>query len=200
MIPRKIISTIDKKKLTDHMVNDMVGDDRRLRFCYPAADTSVKLYIERSFENLGWDNMWFIIEDAGHVIASCHVAYDEKKNVAEIAFTVNPDYRGQGLGQQLFDRGVTWARMRGANGIFMACLAENKITQHIAKKNGMDVVNADGDREATLELNKSRMTAMVEDLWSDQMSVYEQAARDNQRLWCAWFKNKQEQGIQCTVK
>lgn len=188
MIPRKIVTTIDKKKLTDHMINDMVGNDRRLRFCYPAQDMSVMLYIERSFVNLGWDNMWFIIEDAGKVIASCHVAYDEKKNVAEIAFTVNPDYRGQGIGQQLFDRGVTWARMRGADGIFMSCLGENKITQHIAKKNGMDVVNIEGDREATLELNKSRMVAMMEDAMSDQMAMYEQASRDRCHLWCAWFK------------
>jgi GNAT superfamily N-acetyltransferase len=188
MIPRKILSTIDKRKLTDHMVNDMVGEDRRLRFCYPAQDMSVKLYIERSFENLGWDNMWFVIEDAGRIVASCHVAYDEKRNVAEIAFTVNPDYRGQGLGQQLFDRGVTWARMRGAKGLFMTCLGENKITQHIAKKNKMTVVNMDGDREATLDLDKSQLAAAMEDMMSDRMAVYEQAARDTRHLWCAWFR------------
>lgn len=180
---KKVVSDKEKAKVLDHMVNSITGESRRLRFCYQASDESVQKYVEGSFKNLGWDNAWFIQEDKdGRVIASCHVAFDKKNLSAEIGFVVHPDARGQGIGQKMFARGVTWGRARGANELYMQCLAENKIVQHIAAKNGMRQVTVGGDKEATLGLtSKCRITAAMSDAVDDAIGLYCKAIRRHTR-------------------
>jgi len=184
MIPRKL-SPFDKQNLIDHFMNDIVDNDRRLRFGYEASDTAVKKYIEDSLYNFGRINMWFIVDVdcfdrfAGKkIIASCHVAMNLENNTAEMGCTVSPDYRNQKIGQELFNRGVTWARMSGAENVFMYCLSENKTIQHIARKGGMTVVTIDPtEKESTIQVKQNRFEAGFKDYVMDQVAVYDAAIR-----------------------
>ena len=97
MIIRRVTSDKCKQKVLDHLM-EMDTENRRLRFCYPASDESVKKYVESSFKKLNWGNAWFICEDHdGNIKASCHVAFDDRNFTAEIGFIVHPDLRGQGI-------------------------------------------------------------------------------------------------------
>ena len=88
--------------------------------------------------------------------------------------------------QQLFERGVTWARMNGAENIFMHCLTENKVIQHIARKGGMTVVTYDmGEQEGTIKVNKNQIVAGFQDAIMENMALYDQTIRTQQ-----WFFNK----------
>ena len=178
MIPRKIITLIDKDKLIDHMTKDMVGDDRRLRFGYHAKDEAVIKYLEQSLVLVGWNSMWFVVENGGRIIATCHVAYDEKTQCAELGFTVDPQYRGRGLGQLLFDRGSTWANARGAKELYMQCLSENKVMQYIARKNAMTVITMDSnEKEASVTTSHNPMAAYVSDIFLDALAMTDCAIR-----------------------
>ena len=111
MIPRKL-SHLDKQKLIDHFLNDIVNNDRRLRFGFEAPDSSVKEYIEKSISfEYGYSSIWFIVDVGDKIIATCHVSINRDNNTAEMGCTVSPDYRDQKIGQELFNRGITWARM-----------------------------------------------------------------------------------------
>ena len=183
MIPRKINCALDYRKLRDHFLNDVVGDDRRLRFGGMVSDEYVLDYID----DPRFTDMWFVVEDKEKIVATCHVAYDKHNNLAELGLTVSADYRNQKLGQQLFDRGVTWARMMGAESIFMHCLTENHIMQQIARKSGMTVVtfySAD-ESEASIKVDKNRIAAGFEDVVMENMALYDQAIRNQQ-----WFFTK----------
>ena len=131
--------------------------------------------------------MWFVVEDKDRIVATCHVSYDKEHNLAELGLTVSADYRNQKLGQQLFDRGVTWARMMGAESIFMHCLTENHVIQQIARKAGMAVVTLypSDESEASIKIDKSRFTAGFEDVVMENMALYDQAIRTQQ-----WFFTK----------
>lgn len=198
MIPRKIINDIDKENLIHHFINDIVGEDRRLRFGGLVDDDTVKSYIESSFNNFGSSNMWFIVDIQSpdtynrKVIASCHVAYDSKTNTAEMGCTVSKDFRGKQIGQELFNRGITWARMLGAETIFMHCLSENKIIQHIAQKGGMTVVTIDpSEKESTITVKKSPIVAGFEDAVMESMAVYDMTVRTQKwffERFLKWFK------------
>jgi N-acetylglutamate synthase-like GNAT family acetyltransferase len=183
MIPRKINCALDYKKLQQHFLEDIVGNDRRLRFGAVVSNQYILDYIEHP----KFTDMWFVVEDKERIVATCHVAYDKEHNVAELGLTVSADYRNQKLGQQLFDRGVTWARMMGAESIFMHCLTENHIMQQIARKSGMTVVtfySAD-ESEASIKVDKSRFSAGFEDVVMENMALYDQAIRNQQ-----WFFTK----------
>lgn len=192
MIPRKLNNLIDKENLELHFINDIQGNDRRLRFGHMLPDAGIKDYIENTFKSFGHNDMWFIVdveslETFGRkVVATCHVHYDSKTSTAELGLTVSPDFRDQKIGQELFNRGVTWARMKGAETIFMHCLSENRAVQHIASKNGMTIVTVDpSEKESSITVKKNPITAGFEDAIFEQMAVYDMLVR-NQK----WFFTK----------
>ena len=184
MIPRKL-TPFDKQKLIDHFMIDIVDNDRRLRFGYEAPDSSVKKYIEDSLENYGYVNMWFVVEvdsldrfNGKKIIATCHVSMNKETNTAEMGCTVSLEYRNQKIGQELFNRGITWARMAGAENVFMHCLSENRAIQHIAKKGGMTVVTIDpSEKESTIQIKQNQFEAGFKDMVMDQIAVYDAAIR-----------------------
>ena len=183
MIPRKLNCALDLQKLKQHFYDDVVGDDRRLRFGGIVKNDYIDEYID--FPKMS--DMWFVVEDEGRIVATCHVAYQKDDNSAELGLTVSPDYRNQKLGQQLFDRGVTWARMMGAESIFMHCLTENHAIQHIARKSGMTVVTLypSDESQASIKIDKSRFAAGFEDVIMENMAVYDNVMRNQQ-----WFFTK----------
>lgn len=185
MIPRKL-TPFDVDKLKQHFLKDIIGEDRRLRFGMPSTDDIVEKYIDGTFEQYGYKNIWFVVEHDSFehfvgkkIIASCHVAYCPETNTAEMGCTVGSDYRNQKIGQELFNRGITWARMNGAENVFMHCLSENKTIQHIAQKNGMTVVTIDpSEKESTIKVKQSRIEAGFKDYIMDQIAVYDTAVRN----------------------
>ena len=189
MIPRKL-TPFDIEKLDTHFINDIVEDDRRLRFGMQSSDDTVKDYIKGTFEHYGYKNIWFVVEDGEKIVASCHVAYCPETNTAEMGCTVSPDYRNQKIGQELFNRGITWARMNGAENVFMHCLSENKTIQHIAQKNGMTVVTIDpSEKESTINIKQSRIEAGFKDYIMDQIAVYDSAVRKQYFFANKFIKN-----------
>jgi len=180
MVPRKL-TPFDKQKLVDHFMSDIVANDRRLRFGYEAPDSSVEKYIEESLNDYGYINMWFVVEDGIKIIATCHVSMNRETNTAEMGCTVSLNYRNQKIGQELFNRGITWARMAGAENVFMHCLSENRAIQHIAKKGGMTVVTIDpSEKESTIQIKQNRFEAGFKDMIMDQIAIYDASIRQQQ--------------------
>lgn len=188
MIPRKLSPTpIDVDRLVNHFHKDITGEDRRLRFGYTVSNDVINQYIrDSSLDHYGSRNMWFIVEEGCDIIATIHVAYTKQTKSAELGLTVNSKYRNLKIGQELFNRGATWARAMGAESIFMHCLSENKVMQHIAKKNNMTIVTLDPcEKEATIKVTKNQFLANVEDAVLEQMAIYDTAIRGQR--W-AFFK------------
>ena len=160
-------------------MNDIVDNDRRLRFGFESPDSSVKEYIEKSITyDYGYTSMWFVVDEGDRIVATCHVSLNRETNTAEMGCTVSPDYRNQKIGQELFNRGITWARMAGAEHVFMHCLSENKVIQHIAKKGGMTVVTIDpSEKESTIQVKQNRFEAGFKDYVMDTIAVYDMAIR-----------------------
>jgi len=195
MIPRKLNNFIDKENLNLHFIKDLVGNDRRLRFGGSLSDDAIETYLKSSFTDFGINNMWFIVdvespETFGRkVVATCHVNYDYKTNTAELGLTVGPDYRNQKIGQELYNRGVTWARMKGAETIFMHCLSENKTMQHIARKAGMTVITLDRtEKQSSIKIDKNPVMAGFQDSVYEQMAVYDMLVRNQKWFFTSFMK------------
>lgn len=183
MIPRKIMYEDDEAKLIDHFLVDIKGPDRYLRFGYQATNENVLSYLETAFHEFGTTNMWFIAEHEDRVVGSVHVSISPN-DIAEMGFTVSPDFRGKGLGQDLFQRAATWAMMRGAKTLYTQCLSENQVMQHIAKKNGMTVVTIGyGEKEATINATKGTIRSYFDDRFFDNLAFVDRAIEKQQALY-----------------
>lgn len=175
MIPRKL-SILDKHKLTSHL-QSLEGEDRRLRFGGAISDDAIATYVEGSFDD---ESKWFGIDHIdGSLVAACHAAVNNGQ--AELGCSVNPDYRGNGFAQLMFDRAVTWLRTKGIDQVFMHCLTENAVMRHIARKNEMTVVSSYGETDAEVKIEPPTPATVMKDAYLDRIALYDMYWKNNMR-------------------
>jgi RimJ/RimL family protein N-acetyltransferase len=181
MFPRKLVKESDKNRILKHFIK-LNKDDRYMRFGFHASDEAIETYLSGAYEAYGHQNMWFISVDDDNVVGTVHV--NILNGIAELGFTVSEEFRGRGLGQDLFMRGATWAMMKGAKTIYTQCLSQNETMQHIAKKNGMTVVTIDaGEKEATIKATKGIIESYFQDSAFDNIALVDATINKQQHIF-----------------
>lgn len=160
------------------------GEDRRLRFGGMVSDDYILCYVEKSF--MDGNSQWFGFEDNGIIVSACHVSIMNSE--AELGCSVDSDYRGLGLAQEMFDRAVTWLRTKGITEVFMHCLTENQIMKHIARKNDMTIVSEQGETDATVGIQPATAATVVKDAYLDRMALYDMIIKTNYRAFDFYWK------------
>ena len=122
--------------------------DRRMRFGFPIGDTGLRAHVQRI--DLRTGHILALFDDLD-VVAAAHIVR-ASDDVAEFAFSVDREWRGRGVGSELFDRAVLWARNRGIRRAIVYCLNENQAMRHIARKAGGQMTVSAGETEGRLEL------------------------------------------------
>src|SRR5512143_1777378 len=122
--------------------------DRRMRFGFPIGDTGIRAHVQRIDLRTGHILALF---DNLDVVAAAHIVR-AGDDVAEFAFSVDRQWRGRGVGSELFDRAVLWARNRRIHQAIVYCLNENQAMRHIARKAGVQMTVEAGEIDGRLEL------------------------------------------------
>ena len=122
--------------------------DRRMRFGFQIGDTGLRAHVQRI--DLRTGHILALFDDLD-VVAAAHIER-ASDDVAEFAFSVDRERRGRGVGSELFDRAVLWARNRGIRRAIVYCLNENQAMRHIARKAGGQMTVSAGETEGRLEL------------------------------------------------
>lgn len=185
MLVRKL-SILDKHRIISSLTK-LEGEDRRLRFGTMCNDQYIIDYVNKSFEQ---DSQWFGVDHIdGHLVANCHVAVYNGE--AELGCCVDEEYRGEGFAQQMFNRAVTWLRVRGITHVFMHCLSENGAMKHIAKKNEMVLVSEYGETEAIVDVEPATPATYVQEAYMNRLAIYDMLYRNNYRIFdMYWNHNK----------
>lgn len=157
------LHALDRPALEAHFIQ-LDSEDRRLRFGSGISDAGLRDYVRRiDFER---DGIFAVQDDALRLLAVVHVAMGG--GPAEMGLSVLPEARGQGLGNALFQRAVTFLRNRGVVSVFMHCLTENAAIVHIARKNRMWVARRGTESDACLELAPATADSFVNEWLDDQ--------------------------------
>ena len=177
MAVRKL-TILDKDKLITHL-KSLHGEERRLRFGGMVSDDYIVKYVEDTCGDK--DNKWFGVDHiSGHLVAACHVAIIDER--AELGCSVDSEFRGLGYAQDMFDRAVTWLRVKGITDVCMHCLAENAIMKHIARKNDMAVVTEGGESDANVHLAPPTPAVLVAEQYADRIAVYDMVFKNNIKM------------------
>lgn len=81
-------------------------------------------------------------------------AYSTGKGHAEIALSVEDAYQGQGLGGELFEKGLRLLAGRGFQTADLTCLADNAAVLHMTREAGGQIRVQDGEASARIELRR----------------------------------------------
>lgn len=185
MIPRRLFRAYHRAMVKRHLKR-LEGNDRRMRFGTMLPDDAIDQYVDRSWDES--DHVWFGVIQDGEIIAAVHIAQEEDKSKAELGLSVDPEWRGQQLGQALFDRAVYALKARDVRDVFMHCLAENAIIKRIARKNGMVMVTEYGETDADLILPESTPLDVSTNLIVEQMALYDNAVRNATGVWKKFYE------------
>ena len=152
----------------------MANDDRYLRFGRIVTDDNINKYVDDSWERP--DDIWLGVIEGNMLIAAVHVA-KEADGKAELGLSVNSSWRGQKLGQALFERAVTFLRANKYREVFMHCLAENAVMKHIASKNHMKMFTSYGETDADLILPEPSPFDKYNEVLTEQLALYDNTIR-----------------------
>ena len=181
MIARKL-NVLDIEKLVDHLCS-LQGEDRRLRFGVGLTDEAIRNYVEKSFKDE--KSQWFGCDSKGKIVSACHVAI--YNNEGELGCSVDKEYRGHGLAQEMFDRAVIYLRRNEITEVYMHCLTENQVMKHIAKKNDMVVISCDGETDAKVKVEPPTPVTIYKDAYLDRVALYDMLIRSQSEVYERWL-------------
>ena len=183
MLPKKLSHPYEKVLVKNHL-SSLKEEDRRLRFGALLNDESIENYVEDQWNG---DGAWFGIYDDNIIIACVHVAVVGEE--AELGLSVEPNHRGQKIGQRLFERAVLYIKSRNIKHVFMHCLSENAVMKHIANKYGMTMVTSYGETDArtTIDLPYTPLDAINEAV-AQQLALYDNSIRAFAKAWTNYIE------------
>jgi GNAT superfamily N-acetyltransferase len=136
IVPIRSLGPSHRDRIAAHLVA-LDGDDRYLRFGYPATDEQIQRYVDGL--NFDRDDIFGIYNRKLELIAMAHLAFSEPadhRSCAEFGVSVLKKARGRGYGSRLFERAVIHARNEGVDLLFIHALTENTAMLKIARHGG----------------------------------------------------------------
>ena len=169
--------------IVDHFTR-LSMEDRRLRFGYCPTDELIEKYVQNAFTE---KDSWFgCLGDRGEIVATSHISV-LPDGEAEFGLSIDKEFRGKGLGNQLFERAVSACKVKGITGIFMQCLSENMAMRHMASKNRMSIVTRGGESEAHATLRYQPFTGAIEEAGWTNVVLIDNFFRST-TSWYKWLK------------
>lgn len=140
----------ERAQVADHLLR-LSADDRHLRFGGRLADAAVRAHALRG----GAFRRHFLgafADGALRGVAECALLNGLPRLEAELAFSVETPWQGQGIGTELFRRMLVFARNRGVARVFIITLPGNRRMRHIAAKFDLAMEPPHGELEGRLQL------------------------------------------------
>ncbi len=173
----RTLTTSELPKYRDHLLR-LDAEDRRLRFGYPISDQAIRDHVRRIDTKA--DRILVQVDEDLNVIAAAHIAAGRPGTV-EFAFSVDRDWRGRGLGRQLFEQAILWARNRGLRDAFIYYLVDNRAMRRLARQAGMTSHNEAGEIEGQLRLQPPTPLSYLRELASERWGMYDHSVKASRR-------------------
>ena len=170
------------REYAQHLKN-LSDEDRYTRFGYAAsADTIDKMILNILYNQD--DHHIFTYYTDGRIVGFGHLAREGTD--WELAVSVERDYQGRGIANQLMDHMIDWGKTHGVEVLYMHCITENQKIQHLARKHGLKSWDRSG-HELTSRVRLPDPTIL--DYTANFVREQSNLAADIVRLQRAWLHN-----------
>lgn len=182
------------KQYGDHL-KQLPDNDKLSRFGYKVNDYGIDQLILNIAYHPDDHELWQVVNMVGRdydsttdqVVGWGHMARGHGS--WELAVSVNADYQRRGVGGRLIGEMLEWAKVQHINEVFMHCIEDNRVIQHLAQKHGLKTrTRSPGERTASIEVPEPSITEVNSQRWKEHMSIMAEYSRLRQQLSDLWFK------------
>lgn len=174
-------------KITEYSrhLKNLTDGDRYSRFGYIISDYNIDKLILNMCYNPKDHELWYA--KVGDVrVGWGHMAKNED-NSWELAVSVDHEYQRQGIGDQLISEMLTWAKFHQVSEVYMQCIEDNKVIQHLASKHDLKTKSRGaGERTAALEVPQANVFESNAQLWKEHNELMTEFARLRKRYKDLW--------------
>lgn len=166
------------KALPDH--------DKKSRFGYLVQTHTIDQLILRMVYEPSSHELWYAKCD-GKLVGWGHLA-DNDNGTWELAVSVDSAYQRKGIGDKLILAMLEWAKFHKVSEIYMQCIEENHVIQHLARKHNLKTKERlCGEQIANIELPNPTILETNIELWREQTEIFTEFNRLRDRLLDLWM-------------
>ena len=160
-------------------------EDKTSRFGYAINDYSIdQLMLQMAYHPKDHE-LWYAREE-DIIVGWGHMAKGED-DAWELAVSVNHDMQRKGIGNKLIAEMLAWAKFHHVPEVFMHCIEDNRVIQHLASKNELKTrYRGSGERTATIEIPEPTIAEANSQLWKEHAEILGEYAKLRQRLTELW--------------
>lgn len=173
---------------SEHLKN-LTDEDKISRFGYMASNHTIDQMILTMCYQPKAHELWYARTEDKRV-GWGHLAQNAD-NTWELAVSVQKDYQRQGIGNQLITEMLAWAKFHKINEVFMHCIEDNRVIQHLALKNElMTKQRGAGERTASIEVPEATFIEANTQRFKEQAEILREMGRLKNRLTELWMSPK----------
>lgn len=171
---------VELEEFRNHLLR-LSSESRHLRFGAEVSDTYIEDYALHALDSNC--RVWGFFGPRGNLRGTGELKrFSKKPDCAEAAFTVEDQYRGQGIGSELLSRIIRSARNRDIHHLYLNCLSENLVMQKVARKFEANLTFDHGDVICDLLPSHATPLTMLEEVLEDS-SGFVYGVLDIQHRW-----------------
>jgi GNAT superfamily N-acetyltransferase len=155
----------DRAAYRDHLLR-LDPASRRSRFGGGVSDDFICNYVELS-RQLGSVLHGFFVDGTLRGVAELRPLGEHRE--AEAALSIEQPWQKHGVGSALLKRTLLSARNRGVKRLHMACLADNKPMQRLARKFGAELSFDFGSAESELVTPRPTALSLLRESYADTL-------------------------------
>ena len=173
MISTRFLSTDEYPKFGGWL-RGLNTEDRALYFGMAVSDE----YIDRLVARITADtdqHTFLVCYNCTVWLGALHIAR-VSDDAIEFGLSVSEEYRNMGIGNDLIQEGIVWARNRGYTQLYLHCVKWNTAMTHLASKHDLAMRHQDGDIDVAARLAPPS--------W---YSLQQETADVNRRIFHLWL-------------
>jgi GNAT superfamily N-acetyltransferase len=167
-----------------HLKN-LTPEDKASRFGYPASNHSIDQLILDMVYHPTEHELWYARDDAERV-GWGHMARNEDDSW-ELAVSVDVNFQRQGIGDMLIKEMLAWAKFHHVSEVYMRCIENNRVIQHLALKNELKTRRyGDGERITSIEVPEPSFIESNTQLFKEQKEIFDEFGQLRKKLTDLW--------------
>ena len=175
-------------KIADYSrhLKNLPTEDRFSRFGFNIPDSSIDQLILNMCYHPKDHELWYARTDDtrvgwGHLVKNNEDSW-------ELAVCVDREYQRQGIGDMLIKEMLAWAKVHHIPEVYMHCIEENRVIQHLAKKHELKTRDrGPGERTASIKVPEPGFFEAQTQLLKEQAEIVTEINKLRGKLAGLWL-------------